>query len=48
MDSDPRFIDTAVRRWRDVTGHDAVLAATGQTFDEVSATRAPVKARKRP
>ena len=41
--NDPRYIDVAVRQWQRVTGKDAVLEGTGQTFDEILAarTRAP-------
>ena len=33
----PRYVDVAVRRWQEFTGHDAVLESTGQTFAEVEA-----------
>ncbi|RXG85153.1 site-specific DNA-methyltransferase [Bradyrhizobium zhanjiangense] len=39
MEIDPLYVDTAIRRWQDVTRRDAILAATGQTFDEVTAER---------
>jgi DNA modification methylase len=39
MEIDPRYIDVAVRRWQRFTGRDAVLEATGETFDEVMAAR---------
>jgi 16S rRNA G966 N2-methylase RsmD len=32
IEIDPLYVDTAIRRWRALTGEDAVLAATGQTF----------------
>jgi DNA modification methylase len=40
VEIDPLYVDTAVRRWQEFTGHDAILKATGQTFDEVAAARA--------
>lgn len=39
MELDPLYVDTAIRRWQQATGQQAVLMATGQTFDEVSAER---------
>jgi hypothetical protein len=35
MEIDPHYVDVAVKRWQDYTGKSAVLAATGQTFEEV-------------
>jgi DNA modification methylase len=32
-----RYVDLAIRRWQAVTKRDAVLAATGETFDELAA-----------
>jgi DNA modification methylase len=43
MDIDPIYIDVAIRRWQRHTGGDAVLAATGQAFDEVATARSPEK-----
>jgi DNA modification methylase len=37
---DPPYVDTIVRRWEEVTGGQATLRATGQTFAEVAAERA--------
>lgn len=39
LEIDPLYVDAAIRRWQDVTKRDAILAATGQTFDEVAAAR---------
>ena len=39
IELDPLYVDTAVRRWQAYTGKDAILKATGQTFDEVDALR---------
>ncbi len=34
MEIAPQYVDTAIRRWQDLTGLDAVLATTGETFTE--------------
>ena len=39
IEIDPLYVDVAIRRWQDFTGRDAILDATGQTFDEVTAKR---------
>ncbi len=39
VEIDPLYVDAAIRRWQDFTKRDAVLRATGQTFDEVAGTR---------
>ncbi|MEA2515880.1 MAG: hypothetical protein QOJ59_5369 [Thermomicrobiales bacterium] len=39
VELDPLYVDVAVRRWRTLTGRDAILAATGQTFAEVQVQR---------
>ncbi len=39
MELDPLYCDVAVKRWQEHTGEAAVLAETGQTFDEVEETR---------
>jgi hypothetical protein len=31
----PRYVDTIVRRWQAITGRDAILEPTGQTFNEM-------------
>jgi DNA modification methylase len=36
LDSDPRFVDAAIRRWQACTKREAILTATGQTFTEVA------------
>ena len=36
---DPRYVDTIIRRWQQMTGKDAVLAATGETFEAVAIAR---------
>ncbi|WP_249139644.1 site-specific DNA-methyltransferase [Bradyrhizobium ottawaense] len=40
LEIDPLYVDAAIRRWQNVTKRDAILAVTGQTFDEVAAERA--------
>jgi DNA modification methylase len=37
LELDPLYVDVAIRRWQAFTKRDAILQATGQTFDEVSA-----------
>ena len=39
MELDPLYCDVAVKRWQDFTGESAVLAETGQTFDEMEELR---------
>ena len=40
MELAPQYCDVIVKRWQDYTGQQAVLEATGQSFDEVAAARA--------
>ncbi len=40
MEIDPRYVDTAIRRWMDYRGKDAVHAETGETFSEIEETQA--------
>jgi DNA modification methylase len=47
LELDPLYVDAAIRRWQAYTKRDAILKATGQTFDEVAAERAGKKARGR-
>ncbi|WP_398469809.1 site-specific DNA-methyltransferase [Tardiphaga sp.] len=39
LEIDPLYVDTAIRRWQEFTGRDAVLEVTGATFDEISKLR---------
>jgi hypothetical protein len=39
IELDPLYVDVAVQRWQRVTGRDAVLVATGQTWAEVAVER---------
>jgi len=41
VEIDRLYVDVAVRRWQAYTKRDAVLKATGQTFDEVAEARKP-------
>jgi len=41
LEIDPAYVDVAIRRWQDATKRDAILASTGQTFDELTALRKP-------
>jgi DNA modification methylase len=43
LEIDPLYVDAAIRRWQDFTRRDAILKATGQTFDEVAAARSHAK-----
>jgi DNA modification methylase len=36
IELDPRYVDVAIRRWQADTGGRAVLAATGERFDDVA------------
>lgn len=39
VELDPKFVDVSLRRWMEHTGKQAVLAETGETFDQVRARR---------
>ena len=41
IELEPKYVDVAVRRWERHTGKSAVLAATGQVFEEVAEERRP-------
>lgn len=34
IELDPLYVDTAIRRWQALTGEDAILESTGQTFTQ--------------
>lgn len=36
IELDPSYVDVCIRRWQQLTGKDAVLATTGQTFNELA------------
>jgi DNA modification methylase len=39
VELEPKYVDVAVMRWQRVTGSQAVLAATGQTWEELQGER---------
>lgn len=39
IELEPKFVDTAIRRWQRVTGEQALHASTGSTFDKLATTR---------
>lgn len=47
LEIDPLYVDVAIRRWQSFTGRDAVLEATGQTFDELADHRRDAKRKSR-
>ena len=42
IELDARYVDVAVRRWQSFTGKAAVLAETGEAFEDVEQRRAPL------
>jgi len=40
IEIDGPYCDVIIRRWQEMTGEAAVLAASGETFDEISARTA--------
>lgn len=38
---DPLYVDTAIRRWQNLTGHDAIRLSDGKLFCEIEAEKAP-------
>jgi predicted RNA methylase len=39
IELDPQYVDVGIMRWQRVTGKEAVLEATGQTWNEVRTSR---------
>lgn len=39
IELDPRYVDVCIHRWQRLTGKQAVLAATGQTWEQLRADR---------
>ena len=37
IELDPLYVDTAIRRWQNLTGHDAVRSSDGKLFREIEA-----------
>lgn len=44
VELDPKYVDGIVQRWQDLTGREAVLTDTGETFESVRASRAETPA----
>ncbi len=44
MEIDPHYVDVSVTRWQVYTGKAAVLASTGETFEDVAEARLPASA----
>lgn len=42
IELDPRYVDTAVRRWQRLTGQQAIHAMTGHAFDAIAEARTAV------
>lgn len=40
IEIDPTYMDVAIRRWEEMTGKQAILGHTGETFSDVAAKRA--------
>ncbi len=43
IEYEPKYVDVGVRRWERFTGRQAVLAATGEPFEEVEIARASAR-----
>ena len=39
VEIEPKYVDVAIRRWSDMTGDEAILDETGETFAEVTQRR---------
>ena len=39
MELDPAYVDVAIRRWQNLTGRDAVLESSRQTFGDLAVER---------
>ena len=48
IEIEPRDVDNAIARWQAVTGEEAILAATGQTFGEVHQERGASRGERGP
>lgn len=40
LEIDPNYVDVSVKRWEAYTGKRAILAATGETYEEIEASKA--------
>ena len=48
VELDPKYVDVILRRYRNVTGRDARLEGTGESFPELIASRCPDPEQARP
>ena len=39
MELEPRYVDTAIKRWQDLTGEEALHADTGLNFNDLASKR---------
>jgi DNA modification methylase len=39
LELDPRYVDTAIRRWQNWTGHQARHASSSKLFDEIASQK---------
>lgn len=39
VEIDPLYVDVAIRRWQKLTGKQAVMDVTGETFEEIAEQR---------
>ena len=39
IELDPAYVDVGIRRWQELTGNEAILESTGQTFSQVTQER---------
>ena len=46
IELDPHYVDVGIHRWQRLTGKQAVLVATGQTWEQVRAERLAVQAQE--
>jgi DNA modification methylase len=44
VEIDPRYVDLTIRRWQHLTGRDAILQSTEQTFSEILSRQAAIEA----
>ncbi len=42
LESEPRFVDIAIKRWQAFSGKDAICADTGLSFDDIASTRGAI------
>jgi len=42
LESEPSFVDVAIKRWQAFSGKDAICADTGLSFDDIASTRSAI------